>query len=151
MLGHMPRPGTSMSHAITPELQQLFRSAPFIADLGIELEALGSGSCMTALALQPRHLQQHGVVHAGVLATLADHTAGAAASSLMTPGRSAMTVEFKINFLRAARGERLVCRSQVLKPGSQFAVAESEVYCRAGGEERLVAKAMITLAVVGAS
>ena len=55
-------------------LREMFRQAPFIAELGLELESIGPGECVTTLDLQPRHLQQNGFVHAGVQATLADHT-----------------------------------------------------------------------------
>jgi len=61
-------------------LEQGFRNAPFVAHLGIELEAIGPGWCEAGLALQPWQLQQTGVAHAGVVATLADHCAGAAAT-----------------------------------------------------------------------
>lgn len=123
-------------------MKERFRCAPFVADVGLELESLGAGECVTCLDIEPRHLQQNGFVHAGVQATMADHSAGAAA------GDSVVTVEFKLSLLRAARGERLVCRSRVLKSGTQFCFAESEVYCVSSGEERLVAKASATLAVV---
>jgi acyl-coenzyme A thioesterase PaaI-like protein len=64
-------------------VRAIFASAPFIRDLGIELVDLGPGSCETALTIAPRLLQQHGFVHAGVTTTLADHTAGGAAGTLI--------------------------------------------------------------------
>ena len=67
-------------------LRQNFRQAPFIASLGLELASIGAGECTTRLDVRPDHLQQNGVVHAGVLATLADHTAGAAAFTTLAPG-----------------------------------------------------------------
>lgn len=132
------------------KLRELFRRAPFIADLGMELESLGSGDCVTSLAVAPRHLQQNGFVHAGVLATMADHSAGAAAFTLCSGGNNVLTAEFKLSLLRAARGERLRCHSKVIKPGRRFSFAESEVYCEFSGEERLVAKASATIVVIPA-
>lgn len=129
-------------------MKERFRRAPFVADVGLELESLGAGECVTCLDIEPRHLQQNGFVHAGVQATMADHSAGAAAFTCVAAGDSVVTVEFKLSLLRAARGERLVCRSRVLKSGTQLCFAESEVYCVSSGEERLVAKASATLAVV---
>ena len=129
-------------------LEQGFRDAPFVADVGIALEDLGPGWCEATLALQPRHMQHHGVVHAGVIATMADHCAGAAATTMLGEGEAVMTVEFKVNLLRAARGDSLRCRAQVLKPGKTFCVVESEVYANAGGKEDLVAKLNATLAVI---
>lgn len=131
-------------------LREQFQLAPFIAALGIELDSIGLGECVAALELQPRHLQQNGVVHAGVQATMADHTAGAAASTLVDDGSHVMTAEFKISLLRAARGERLICRSKVLKPGNRLSFVESEVFCVSAGVEVLVAKASATMVVLAA-
>jgi uncharacterized protein (TIGR00369 family) len=126
----------------------LFDKAPFAADLGIVLEDLGPGWCRTTLLVAPRHRQQDGYVHAGVQATLADHTAGGAAGTLVRASELVLTAEFKINFLRPALGERLRCRASVLKPGKTLIVAESEVYAVRDGAEKLVAKATVTLTPV---
>jgi uncharacterized protein (TIGR00369 family) len=117
------------------ELERIFNAAPFVASLGIRLLTIGSGICETELDVEPRHLQQDGFVHAGVQATMADHTAGGAAATLIESGHMVLTVEFKINLLRAAKGQRLTCRSKVLKPGSQFIVVESEVLCENDGTQ----------------
>ena len=132
------------------ELRRIFAAAPFVADLGIELEAAGDGTCLTHLEIQPRHLQQDGFVHAGVQATLADHTAGAAASTVARPGHLVLTTEFKIHLLRPARGQRLECVATVLKPGRMLTVVESEVYCLSGPERILVSKAIASMANVPA-
>jgi uncharacterized protein (TIGR00369 family) len=137
-----------VASAIPEEVSRLFSSAPFIADLGLQLDSVGHGECTTVLALEPRHLQQDGFVDAGVQATNADHTAGAAAATLLQQGQIVLTAEFKINLLRAAKGQQLICRSKVLKPGTQLTVVESEVFCVAAGEERLVSKATATMAIV---
>lgn len=137
-----------MNNAISEELKRILDRAPFIADLGVRLDALGPGECTTLLLLQPRHLQQDGFVHAGVQATIADHTAGAAAATLLQDGQIVLTAEFKINFLRAAKGDRLTCRAKVLKAGRQLTVVESEVFCAGPDTETLVSKATVTIAVV---
>lgn len=129
-------------------LQAIFTQAPFIADLGIQLLDCGPGWCETELTIQPRHMQHNQFVHAGVQATMADHTAGASAGTLVTADERVLTVEFKINLLRPAVGERLVCRADVLKPGKTLTVAESSVYAENQEERKLVSKATVTLAVV---
>ncbi len=133
-----------MSRAI----QQGFRDAPFMAHLGVQLEDIGRGWCEASLELQAWHLQQTGVAHAGVVAALADHCAGAAASTELEPGQFVVTAEYKINLLRGARGERLFCRAEVLKHGQSLAVAEAEVFAESGGQRTLVAKLMATLSVI---
>ena len=126
----------------------VFREAPFIVDLGIEPTAMGEGRCETVLAVQPRMLQHTGQVHAGVVTTLADHTAGAAAQSVLPAGVVAITAELKISLMRPARGERLVCSAVVLKPGRTLVFAEAEVHAVDGGVRTLVAKLSATLAAV---
>jgi uncharacterized protein (TIGR00369 family) len=135
---------------VTEAIEKVFSAAPFVAHLGIELENLGDGWCEAALRLQDWHLQQTGVVHAGVLATLADHCAGAAASTQLAEGEFVVTAEFKINLLRGARGERLSCRAEVLKRGSTLTVVESQVYAESAGRRELVAKLNATMAVLRA-
>ena len=138
----------SMPDLVT--LKQMFRRAPFVAEIGMELESIGDGECVTVLRVEPRHLQQNGVVHAGVQATMADHTAGAAADTVAA-GAAVMTAEFKLSLLRAARGDLLRCRARVLKPGRQRVFVESEVWCTAATEEQLVSKASATMSVMTAA
>jgi len=128
----------------------IFRAAPFVADLGIEPTALSEGRCETALAVAPRMLQHTGQVHAGGITTLADHTAGAAAQSVLPAGAVAVTAELKISLMRPGRGERLVCSAIVIKPGRTLVFAEAEVHALDGGVRSLVAKLSSTLAVVAA-
>ncbi len=130
------------------EVERILLAAPFIRDLGLQLESASPGECCTCLKLAQRHLQQDGYVHAGVQATVADHTAGAAAASVAGAGQSVLTAEFKINLLRSARGDTLRCVARVLKAGASLTVVESEVFCGTRDETRLVSKATVTLAIV---
>ena len=130
------------------EIDRVFRRAPFIRQLGPRLVRVSAGHCESSLDLTEPHLQQDGYVHAGVQATLADHTAGTAAATLIRSGQIVLTAEFKISLLRAARGDRLRCQARVLKPGTRLIFAESEIYCESSGDARLVAKASVTLAVL---
>lgn len=131
--------------------RRVFRDAPFVADIGAELVDLGEGYCRSRVALAPRHLQHGGVVHAGVQATLADHTAGAAASTAVGHGYLVLTADFRISLLRPARGEALTCEARVIKAGGRLVFAEADVYCEADGEARRVARASATLAVLPAA
>lgn len=127
--------------------QQRFGEAAFIQDLGLTLADFGPGWAETGLIVQPKHAQQDGFVHAGVQATMADHTAGTAAATLIGPDELVLTAEFKINLLRPAVGERLSCRAEVIKPGKRLTVVESKVYAH-GETPVLVALAVVTLAVL---
>jgi len=130
------------------EIRRIFQNAPFISELGIDLASAGDGECETMLTIGSRHLQQDGFVHAGVQSTMADHTAGAAAGTLIGSGDIVLTAEFKINLLRPARGGHLLCRARVINPGRKLMVVESEVYCLADSTETLVSKLLGTMAVV---
>lgn len=125
-----------------------FKSAPFIQHLGIELEDFGPGWCETSVPVRPEHLQQNEFIHAGVIATLADHSAGMASGTLCPDDKMVLTVEYKINLMRPGVGETLRCRSEVLKPGKTLTVVESKVYAKAGEQEKLIAHMSATMALV---
>lgn len=125
-----------------------FARANFVGDVGIHMTDCGVGWVEAAVDILPRHAQQNGFVHAGVQTTLADHTAGAAAGMLASEGYTVLTLEFKVNLLRPALCERLLCRADVLKAGRQVSVVESEVFAVINGEKRLFSKATVTMAVV---
>jgi len=129
-------------------VEQSFREAAFLSELGITLVDFGPGWCETTLRIEPRHLQHTGIIHAGVQSTIADHTAGAAAMTVTPADRYILTVEFKIHLLRAGKGDSLLCRAQVLKPGKAFHVVESEVFALDGGKKTLVSKLTGTMAVL---
>jgi uncharacterized protein (TIGR00369 family) len=130
------------------KVQEIFDRAAFIDDVGIKVSGVGPGWCEATLEVLPRHLQQDQYVHAGVQATIADHTAGGAAGSLVKEDEIVLSVEFKINLLRPARGSILRCKATVLKAGRMLIVAEAEVFALDGAEEKLTSKATVTLAVV---
>ena len=138
----------ALSAEAVANVQAIFARSAFTRELGVKLAGVGVGWCATSLAITPQHLQQNDFVHAGVQATLADHTGGAAAGTLMPDGHTVLSVEFKINLLRPAVGQSLRCHATVLKPGRTLIIVESEVYATNDGNEKLVSKATITLAVV---
>ena len=128
-----------------------FAEAPFVHENGIRLDACVPGRVESSVELTPHHLQNTGVPHAGLMATLADHSSGAAAISLTAPGEIILTAEFKISLLRAVVAKKLHCRAEVVRPGSQLCFVEASVEAEtADGERRLVARASVTLAVLGA-
>jgi uncharacterized protein (TIGR00369 family) len=126
-------------------------SQGFPAFCGFKVTRVGQGLFESALQVADRHRQQDGFVHAGVLATMADHTAGYASFTTVSEEFRILTVEFKINYLRPALGPLIVCRARVINSGQRIKVAEAEVYSVADGVEKLAAKGMFTqMAVAGA-
>lgn len=114
----------------------------------MKLDSFEPGRVQTSLLIEPRHLQQNKFIHAGVMATLADHSAGGAGGTLLGPDEVILTVEYKINFLRPGVGESLRCRAEVFQQGRTIIVAQSDVFTVKGSRERHAARATVTLAVV---
>jgi uncharacterized protein (TIGR00369 family) len=116
--------------------------------LSASLESVASGLVEIALTPGSAVSQQHGFVHAGALAAIADSAAGYAALSLMPPGAGVLTTEFKINLLAPAAGERILARGRVIKAGRTLTLAQTEVFSQTAGEEKLVALLTATLMTV---
>jgi uncharacterized protein (TIGR00369 family) len=134
-----------MANGVLDLLTARFYEAAFIRDLGIELVSGSPGEAVTRLLVQDRFRQQDGFVHAGVVATLADHTGGASAWTLVKPEQTVLTVEFKINLLNPASGPELNCRAKVLRPGGRLTTSEVDVF---SGDGSHAARLIMTLAVV---
>lgn len=120
----------------------------FVSFCKIRAKAVRPGYFESFVDILECHRQQDGFIHAGLMATMADHTAGYAAFSLVPEDHRILTVEFKINFLRPAFGDQLVCQSQIIRPGAQILVGESMVFDIKGDSRKEVARALVTLASV---
>jgi uncharacterized protein (TIGR00369 family) len=120
----------------------------FAKYIGMVPVSLAPGKFVTRLKLTGNHLQPDGFAHAGLIATMADHTAGFASYSVIPPNHHLLTVQFSVNYLRPAVGNVLECRAQVVKPGKQIVYTEAEVYSVNGRVKTLVAKASHTGASV---
>ena len=136
---------TPRDPAFAARVEASFARQAFMGHLGVALHHVAPGEVDLVVPFQPGLTQQHGFFHAGVTATIADSAAGYAALSLFSPGTGILTTEFKINLLAPARGERLVARGRVIKPGRTLTVCRSDVAAVAGGEETLVATGLFTL------
>jgi len=123
----------------------------FPAAIGFRVDQVAYGIFETRLKIRSDHSQQDGFVHAGVIATMADHTAGYAAYTTVSEAFRILTIEFKINFIKPAVGKQIVCRSKVVNNGKKIKVSESEIFSLTGDQEKLVAKAMVTLIAVPSS
>lgn len=92
--------------------------------------------------------QQHGFVHGGVVGMIADSSAGYAAMTLVPAGASVLTVEYKMNLMAPADGERLIARGRVVRPGRTLIVTQSEVFAVRDGRETLCALMQQTIMVM---
>ena len=119
--------------------------------LGVEITRLEPGEIELAMPYQQAFTQQHGFIHAGIIATALDSACGYAAFSLMPADAAVLTVEFKTNLLAPAQGERFLFRARVVKPGRTLTVCDAQALALTGGDDgRLVATMTGTLmALVG--
>lgn len=129
--------------------QRALAAQPFSALLGAELAVFSEGQAELRLPVRPELLQQHGLVHGGVLAYLADNALTFAGGSVL--GEAVLTSEFKINYVRPARGDRLVAQATVVSAGQTQAVCRCEIYAVKDGQETrsLCAAAQGTIVKVG--
>lgn len=115
---------------------------------GATLGKVAPGEVEIILVPAPHVSQQHGFVHAGAVAAIADNAAGYAALSLMPADRGVLTTEFKINLLAPATGERIIARGKVVKAGRTLTLAQTDVFAEAQGKQRLVAYLTATLMTI---
>ncbi len=119
-----------------------------LALIGAELMELAPGYCAISVVPRAEISQQHGYVHAGVVGTIVDTAGGYAGFTLFPAGSSVLTVEFKLNLLAPATGDRLVAEGFVVKPGRTLAITRGEVHAEKDGKRTLVALMQQTLIVM---
>lgn len=116
-----------------------FARQQFMETLGATLGTVEPGFVEIQLPINPAITQQHGFVHAGAVASIADSACGYAAFSLMPVDAGVLAVEFKINLMAPAKGEMLIARGQVLRAGRTLSVCQAEVVAVSEGVEKTVA------------
>ncbi|MBK5914941.1 PaaI family thioesterase [Rhodocyclus purpureus] len=92
--------------------------------------------------------QQHGFVHGGVVGMIADSAAGYAAMTMVPATASVLTVEYKVNLVAPADGEKLIARGEVVRPGRTLVVTKAEVFAVKEGRETLCAIMQQTIMVM---
>ncbi|WP_462388709.1 PaaI family thioesterase [Acidovorax sp. Q11] len=116
--------------------------------LGACLGLLEPGAVDIELPWAPGLTQQHGFLHAGMGATALDSACGYAGFTLMAEDAAVLTIEFKINLLAPAKGERFRMEGRVIKPGRTITVCEGRAFAIDGSQEKLVATMGCTLMAV---
>jgi uncharacterized protein (TIGR00369 family) len=116
-----------------------FARQTFMATLGATLARVAPGEVDIELVVREALSQQHGSVHAGALASVLDSAAGYAALTLMPADAAVVSVEFKVNMLEPAHGERVLARGRVVRAGRTLSVCTAEAWAYAGNRETLVA------------
>lgn len=105
-----------------------FDAQPLMGFIGAALTAVAPGRCVIELPFRPELAQQNGFFHGGIVGTLADNAGGFAGYTLMAADAGVLTVEYKLNLMAPAQGERLIAEGQVLRAGRSLVVSRAEVY-----------------------
>jgi uncharacterized protein (TIGR00369 family) len=120
--------------ALHDRIAESFKRQRFLSTLGARLLRVADGEVEIELPSSEAIQQQHGFVHAGAITTIADSACGYACLTRMPEGSAVLSVEFKINFLSPAVGERFVARGRAVRVGGTVGVATAEVVAHSAGK-----------------
>jgi uncharacterized protein (TIGR00369 family) len=133
------------SQQAVQQVQERLDHSHATRDLGFEVVKVDRGRATFHMKVGERHRQVHGVVHGGILATLADTVAAVAAYSALPRGTAIATIEMNINFLEAIPSGLVRAEARVLRVGRNFVVTECELWNEKG---LLAAKSLLTFGAV---
>lgn len=139
-------------HATDPKFESRVRESfsrqLLLQTLGAVLNKVEPGIVVIELANRPEVTQQHGFIHAGAIASVLDSACGYAAFSLMPADAAVLSVEFKVNLLAPARGEKLIATAEVKRAGRTITVCTADAHAEENGERKLVATMLATMMCV---
>ena len=122
-----------------------FAAQAAMRTLGASLVKIAPGEAHIEMPFSAALTQQNNFIHAGVIAAIVDSACGYAALSLMPAGAGVLTVEFKVNLINPAAGERFLAVGKVVKPGRTLTICSGEATARQGAERTLVAMMQATM------
>lgn len=134
-----------VSPEVRKRIQDSFDRQGLMSHLGARSTHIGPGRVHIVLPSRPEVTQQHGYFHAGATSAIVDSAGGYAAHTLFPEGTEVLTVEYKINLLAPAVGDRIEAVGTVLKPGRTLTVCQLEVFGVQDGQRKLVANGQQTL------
>ena len=139
-------PYQARNPAFAEEIRQSFSKQTIMGLIGAELSRVDPGVIEVSLPYRADLAQQHGYLHAGIVTTIADSACGYAAYSLMPPNSEVLSVEFKVNLLRPAKGEKFLAVAEVVKAGKTLTVVRADVFgVDEEGKRELVATMLGTM------
>ena len=132
--------------AFADEVRQSFAKQSIMELIGGELIRVDPGVVEIELSYREDLTQQDGYVHAGIITTIADSACGYAAYTLMPVESEVLAVEFKVNLMRPAKGEKFLARAEVMKPGRTLTIVRADVFVSSAGEKwQLIATMLGTM------
>ncbi|KZY33442.1 phenylacetic acid degradation protein [Roseovarius sp. HI0049] len=137
---------------MTPQMEEKIRESfdkqSMMTTLGARLARLKPGAVEVEAPILPTSLQQQGLAHGGLTFAIGDSAAGYSALSVMPEDAEIVTSELKINFLAPGKGDKLIARGKVIKPGRRLVIVQSDVYAVEDGHETHIAMLMGTAVAV---
>jgi len=127
------------------KVRESFGKQTAMQTLGAAMGRVGPGKVEIEMPYRADLTQQHGFIHGGIVTAIVDSACGYAAFSLSTPDTAVLTVEYKVNFVAPAKGDRLVARGEVVRPGATITVCKGDVFAYDDGKEKLVASMLTTM------
>lgn len=137
---HSP-PDPQFEHRV----RESFVRQGLINTLDGKITHIGPGELHIEAPFDERFTQQDDFLHAGIVTTLMDSACGYAAYTLMPANSRVLTVEFKVNFLKPAQGDRFRAEGHVIKPGKTLTVCEGKLFALLDEREILVAVMQTTM------
>jgi uncharacterized protein (TIGR00369 family) len=134
-------PSAPLGAALVARIRASFASQGAMATLGAELADIAAGRVLIRLPIEPRLSQQHGYLHAGIVVTALDSACGYAAMTQVPSDAEVLTVEFKVNLLAPASGDRLEAAGEVVRAGRTLTVCRGEAFSE--GSDRVHVATML--------
>ena len=127
------------------KVRESFATQTVMQFIGAELTRIEAGKVEIELPYRKDLTQQNGFLHAGIITTIADSACGYAAFSLMPKGADVLSVEFKVNLLSPAIGEKFIAKARVLRAGKTIFVVQGDVFAVKEGQEKMVSTMLGTM------
>jgi uncharacterized protein (TIGR00369 family) len=125
-----------------------FERQSFMRTLGVSLLSVAPGEVVLELPFADTLTQQHGFLHAGAVSAVVDSACGYAALSLMPPEAGVLSIEFKVNMLAPAAGDRFRAIGRVVRSGRTITVCSGELVAFRGESSTQVALMQATMMAI---
>ena len=127
------------------KVRESFAAQAVMKFIGAEITRIEAGAIDIQIAYQKDLTQQNGFIHAGIITTIADSACGYAAYSLMPKGADVLSVEFKVNLLSTAIGDKFLAEARVVRAGKTLTIVQGDVFAITDNQRKHVAIMLATM------
>ena len=122
---------TAINPNFADDVRSSFAAQAIMSAWNASLKKVELGEVEIELPFNETLTQQNGFLHAGIITTIVDSACGYAALTVMPPGANVLSIEFKVNLLSPAIGERFTAAGRVVRAGRTIKVCQGDVYAHA--------------------